>query len=218
MSVPSVDGLAAEQITDEDDGGADGSQRRRQIIDAAREVFARDGFASARIREISAVGGVTDAMIYRKFRSKEELFGAVLDEPLGEFTRAIQGLAAHGLGTSPQERYRLSVEAHEKLLAVFRDIAPLLGVALFYDSDAGRIFYRDHMLPVITAVAESLRAVMTARQLQVIDPMLLTTALVGIYLAFSTAAYDKRIAESDHAESEIITRAVAFGLFETLLS
>lgn len=216
--MPPSDGLAAEQIASEDGDGAPGSQRRRQIIDAAREVFARDGFASARIREISEVGGVTDAMIYRKFRSKEELFGAVLDEPLGEFSRAIQGLAAHGRGTSAQERYRLSVEAHENLLAVFRDIAPLLGVALFYDSEAGRIFYRDHMLPVIRKVAESLRAVMTSRQLQVIDPMLLTAGLVGIYLAFSTAAYDARIAESDRAESEIVTRAVAFGLFDTLLS
>jgi len=216
--MPSAEGLAAEQIAAEDVDGAAGSQRRRQIIDAAREVFARDGFASARIREISEVGGVTDAMIYRKFRSKEELFGAVLDEPLGEFSRAIQGLAAHGRGTSAQERYRLSVEAHENLLAVFREIAPLLGVALFYESEAGRIFYRDHMLPVITQVAESLRDVMTPRQLQVIDPMLLTAGLVGIYLAFCTAAYDTRVAESDRAESEIITRAVAFGLFGTLLS
>lgn len=53
---------------------------REKILQAAEEVFARDGFAGARIHEISHKAGINQAMIYYYFSSKESLYQAVLKQ------------------------------------------------------------------------------------------------------------------------------------------
>ena len=50
-----------------------------KILNAAREVFSKDGFNGARIDRIAKVASVNKAMIYYHFKSKEELYEAVVD-------------------------------------------------------------------------------------------------------------------------------------------
>lgn len=52
------------------------------ILDAARLVFAEQGFHGATIRGIAAQAGVDPALVHHYFGSKEDLFGAVIDLPL----------------------------------------------------------------------------------------------------------------------------------------
>ncbi len=56
----------------------DASQRR--ILAAAREVFAAQGLDGARVDEIADRAGINKRMLYHYFGSKDDLFGAVLDE------------------------------------------------------------------------------------------------------------------------------------------
>jgi AcrR family transcriptional regulator len=44
--------------------------RRRQLLDAALELFSRKGFGGATTKEIAASAGVTEAIIFRHFPSK----------------------------------------------------------------------------------------------------------------------------------------------------
>ena len=53
--------------------------RRRQLLDAALELFSRKGFGGATTKEIAAAAGVTEAIIFRHFPSKQALYTAVLD-------------------------------------------------------------------------------------------------------------------------------------------
>jgi len=53
---------------------------REKILRAAEEVFAKDGFAGARIQQISQKAGINQAMIYYYFSSKENLYQMVLTE------------------------------------------------------------------------------------------------------------------------------------------
>jgi AcrR family transcriptional regulator len=82
------------------------AQRREQILVAATEAFARNGFAATSLDDIAAQAGVTRVLLYRHFDSKTDLYQAVLDrmcarleahveEPVGGFTDAsIDGLLA----------------------------------------------------------------------------------------------------------------------------
>lgn len=56
--------------------GASGT--RQTILDAARTRFAEDGYAGATIRKIAADAGVDAALVMQFYRSKEELFAAVM--------------------------------------------------------------------------------------------------------------------------------------------
>ena len=78
---------------DEASQGDDGAQRReerkqfsrRKILDAAREVFFRDGFMAANLDEVAQKAGVAKGTLYRYFDSKAELYVAVLAHNGGIF-------------------------------------------------------------------------------------------------------------------------------------
>ncbi len=54
-----------------------GPDRRAQLVDVALDVFSRRGFSGATTKEIAAEAGVTEAVIFRHFPSKEALYTAV---------------------------------------------------------------------------------------------------------------------------------------------
>ena len=74
------------------------STTRRTILDAARTRFATDGFTSTTIRRIAADAGVDAALVMQFFKSKNDLFAAVMSispNPLARFTEAFEGPTEH---------------------------------------------------------------------------------------------------------------------------
>ncbi len=53
--------------------------RRAQIIETATELFARQGFEGTTTREIAELAKVNEAIIFRHFPSKEDLYWAVIE-------------------------------------------------------------------------------------------------------------------------------------------
>jgi TetR/AcrR family transcriptional regulator len=56
-----------------------GEDRRRQLIEVAIDLFSRKGFAGTTTREIAAAAGITEAMIFRHFATKQDFYKAILD-------------------------------------------------------------------------------------------------------------------------------------------
>ena len=53
---------------------------RRHLLDAAALVFARDGFHGASLDDVAATAGFTKGAVYSNFKSKDDLFLALLDQ------------------------------------------------------------------------------------------------------------------------------------------
>ena len=51
-----------------------------RILDASLEIFARDGYAGANLKDIAEAAGVVKSGIYRHFAGKEEVWNALLDK------------------------------------------------------------------------------------------------------------------------------------------
>ncbi|NGO68925.1 ScbR family autoregulator-binding transcription factor [Streptomyces boncukensis] len=62
-----------------------GLRTRRQVLEAAAEVFAELGYGASTISEIISRAGVTKGALYFHFTSKEELLQTVLDEQVRDF-------------------------------------------------------------------------------------------------------------------------------------
>ncbi|MBV9768635.1 MAG: TetR/AcrR family transcriptional regulator [Bryobacterales bacterium] len=60
-----------------------GEDRRRQLIRVAIERFARNGFSGTKTKDIATAAGVSEAILFRHFASKEDLYHAILDEKEG---------------------------------------------------------------------------------------------------------------------------------------
>ena len=61
-------------------------ERRKLIIEMATELFSKNGFSTS-TRDIAAALGVTQALLYKYFDSKEALIEAVFKELYGSAER-----------------------------------------------------------------------------------------------------------------------------------
>jgi TetR/AcrR family transcriptional regulator len=68
------------------------SDRQHQLLEVAMGAFSRRGFKGTTTKEIAAAAGVTEAVIFQHFPSKEALYSAVLDLHLdaGDETKWIE--------------------------------------------------------------------------------------------------------------------------------
>jgi len=69
-------------------------ERRQAIVEAVKGVFAEKGFDGTTTRELAKAAGVSEALLYKHFPSKESLYVAMLeacaDGPMAtEFTRVL---------------------------------------------------------------------------------------------------------------------------------
>lgn len=68
---------------------------RQQLMKAARDIFTRDGFESARIEHIAAAAGKTRGAFYDNFRDKEDIFFAIFEEDIArDQDKVIEELSA----------------------------------------------------------------------------------------------------------------------------
>ena len=69
--------------------------RHHEVLEAARRIFARLGYAAANVEEIAKEAGMAKGTIYLYFKSKEEVFAAVLARDLEGLTnQTIEGMSA----------------------------------------------------------------------------------------------------------------------------
>jgi AcrR family transcriptional regulator len=80
------------------------AESRRRILDAAREVFFRDGFMTANLDEVAEKAGVAKGTLYRYFESKAELYVAVLAHNGAIFEKKMRATIEPGI--SPAEQLR----------------------------------------------------------------------------------------------------------------
>src|SRR3954466_5367921 len=54
-------------------------ERRREIVRVAVRLFSQRGFRGTTTKEIAQAAGISEAMVFRHFATKEELYAAILD-------------------------------------------------------------------------------------------------------------------------------------------
>ncbi len=77
-----------------------GRQRREQLLDVGREVFAERHFEGASIEEVAHRAGVSKPVIYEHFGGKEGLYAAVVDR---EMRRLLDHMASALSAGHPRE-------------------------------------------------------------------------------------------------------------------
>jgi len=86
---------------------------RRRLLAAAEKTFARDGFEAARLEDIAGLAGYTRGAFYANFRSKEDIFFALLENWVAERISEVNAvLAKH---TNPATRLRALRELYAQL-------------------------------------------------------------------------------------------------------
>lgn len=165
-------------------------ERREQIVAAARSVFEQSGFDGARTRDLAAAAGVNEALLYRHFGSKEELFEAAVAAPLETAVAKLVELS----GTPPEIFDSQGAVMHERtyrfiydLLSVMEEIGPLLGVVLFGQSDRAADYFRNRIDPSLTKIEDVISANLAAWPHKQFDSGLHVRLAVGMTWFLSVA-------------------------------
>jgi len=158
--------------------GAQGETRRRMLLDAALERFAREGYDRTTTREIAEATGVTEAVLFKHFATKRDLFLAVLEEYAPP-----DGLpsATECFGELPADAaLAAALRTYLNLWWQHRHYARLLRQELERDHEA-----RERMRQMFLTMRTDLRALLdrlAARGEIRANAAALTTALLGIAL------------------------------------
>jgi AcrR family transcriptional regulator len=132
-----------------------GQERREKILAAARQNFLRYGFEGTKTRFIAREAGVTEAVLYRHFTSKEQLF----EEAVGKDNRRLRTdllMRCRAVAEAARQRDKTEVlDAERGLYDAMVDALPMLGAMLFAEPEAGKEFYRTHWLPRAQRMVQS---------------------------------------------------------------
>lgn len=116
-----------------------GKERREQLLDIGRRLFAERGFDGTSIEEVAARAGVSKPVVYEHFGGKEGLYAVVVDREMQNLLHTI----VDGLGNAEEQ-----VKIERAALALLTYIEE--------NSDGFRILVRDRHAAAATGTFASL--------------------------------------------------------------
>lgn len=202
-------------------GRMSGDERRSQILQIAIKLFSQNGFRGTTTKEIARAAGVSEAMVFRHFATKDELYHAILDYKACEGTASNPCEQVAGLIAGKDDRrvfYNLMLNAlnhHERDPEFMR----LLFHSALEGHELAEIFIERNIVPVY----EQMCAYLSERQRDGairadINPRVIVRAFVGmmIHHALNNSLWDRkrRLLDVSNEEAardfaEILLRGIA---------
>jgi AcrR family transcriptional regulator len=132
--------------------------RRRQILDAAIRVFARQGFHSCRVSDIANEAGVAYGLVYHYFKSKDQVLNELFVERWSLLLQAIEEIDARPIPS----RQKLDAVA-SFIIDSYRHDPELMKVIIVEVTRAANSFGRTH-LPEISQAYEGIAKIVREAQ------------------------------------------------------
>lgn len=156
------------------------AQRRRQILEVATELFAERGFQGTTTHEIADRAGVNEALVFRHFPRKQDLYWAVIDFKCraGTGRRRMEEL----LRTHGDEAERLAAIA-AGILRRARADQSLTRLLLFSALENHRLshrFFRTYMASYYESLADYIRAARRRGRYRHLPPLLAARSFIGM--------------------------------------
>src|SRR5262252_5942128 len=161
------------------------ADRREQILDIATGLFAQQGFQGTTTRQIADGSGVTEALIFRHFPSKEDLYWAVIERKINT--------------AAPHERMRESLEGGGSDLEVLARVAldvldrrakdqtlsRLLLFSALEKHELSHRFFRNYIADYFGVMAGYVRKGIAEGRLREVDPLLAARSFLGMVIYHS---------------------------------
>lgn len=138
--------------------GGKAAEKRRQILDAAIRVFARQGFHSARVSDVAEEAGVAYGLVYHYFDSKDQMLNELFSERWSLLLEAIREADAE-LG-SPREKLGAAAGF---IIESYRHDPELMKVIIVEVTRAANSFGRTH-LPEIRQAYDAIAKIVSDAQ------------------------------------------------------
>lgn len=186
-------------------------QKRRQILEGARQAFGRLGFDVASMNDVTRAAGVSKSTLYVYFRSKEDLFTALISEQREAYFERIEKIFTDP--THPAE----TLQTYGTALATMLTSAQVMRVNRTVISVVSRMpemgleFFKKGPQRAITLLSSYLASAVETGHLAIPDTRLAAHQFNELAMAglFRCRLFDQSISEPTEAEiAETVDAAV----------
>ncbi len=181
--------------------------RRQQILEVAGQLFARQGFNGTTTRHIAQASRVNEALIFRHFPSKEDLYWAVIEQKCKVATWEKDLQARLAAGKSDREVFQ-SIAAD--ILGSRRKDSSLSRLLLFSALENHTLserFFRTQVARYFELLADYIAGRIQAGAFRKVDPMLAARGFLGMinnYFQVQELFGGKRYQNYDDAEATAV--------------
>jgi len=149
-----------------------------RLVEAAVQLFSRQGFKGTSTRDIAQLAGVNEATLFRYFAKKADLFRAAAESRLNrvKFGRELQNGLAKDL--DPDVVVPMLTAFMVENLSEHPEVMRLLYVARFELPGSDRVF-REHLGPIFDAVHAYFSRCAAKGLIRDLDPTIATLGLAG---------------------------------------
>jgi AcrR family transcriptional regulator len=173
--------------------------RRQQIMRVAARLFARRGYSGTTTRQIAERAGVSEAIIFRHFSNKDELYQAILEAECGKRSPAAVLKRTAG---SARDDFELLAAVAEEILSWDALVGRLL---LFSALESDRLSHRRflaHMAPYQELLCGLVHARMGEGRFRGVDPLVAAQGFFGmlVYHFQVRGVYGKRLPKHERRQ------------------
>ena len=190
------------------------ADRRRQILDAAIRVFARQGYNACRVSDIADEAGVAYGLVYHYFKSKDEVLDTLFLERWGVLLEAISEVD-RGEGDAGQKLYAIA----NFIIESYRHDPELMKVIIVEVTRAANSFGATHIEQIQAAygrIAEIVRKAQAEGEFRTdIAPQFAALAFYGAIEQVLTGWIFGLLEEDYEAAKRFVVDTICNGLAST---
>lgn len=158
--------------------------RRQHLLDAAAELFSRRGYEGTTTRQIADAAGVTEALIFRHFPNKEDLYWEIIEDRCR--TRGAKERLQERLGSGDSDEAVFSAIAADILGRHTRDpqLFRLLLFSALEQHELSHRFFRTHISEYYEQLADRIRERIRQGKFRRVDPLLAARSFIGMLMHY----------------------------------
>jgi AcrR family transcriptional regulator len=185
------------------------ADRREQILEVATGLFAQQGFRGTTTKVIADKSGVTEALIFRHFPSKEELYWTVIERKINcaaPLERLLENLEAGGDDLDVLSRVALEVLERR---AKDQTLSRLLLYSALEKHELSERFFRNYIANYFEVLARFVRQGIAAGRFRNVDPLLAARGFLGMVVYHSWIQELYRGKEVQDFDLHVVSRTLA---------
>lgn len=194
-----------------------GGERREQLIDVGLRLFSKKGFSGTTTKEIARAAGVNQAILFRHFPSKDDLYAAILERKantskVDEWLDELHEFAAR---REDESLFRSVVFRTLEHARRYKDFNRLMLFAALEGHELAQSFRDKRVRPVFNFLREYIGLRQEEGAFRRMDPAVAVRALFGIasYHAQVVSLFNCRLLSmKDEEAAENFTRLILDGL------
>ncbi len=160
------------------------------MIEVAIELFSKKGFGGTTTKEIAAAAGVNEAIIFRHFATKQQLYAAILDSKLShpKQVESFKELCALMEGQNDEAVFGWLVT---KIIEIYRE-DPRFERLMLYAALEGHeiaVMHHNSASPFIDALVKYVERRQREGALIVCEPFLVLLTVVGVAKQFAMGKF-----------------------------